>query len=121
MCVHTSAGCGGSAAKYCRRRKNDIDHEKVQKAINQAKEEDYPAPQAARGHQREAATVIKEDEYYLEAALEGRRPSEMMNAGIMVPLWYLSWWLNTYGCNNWRRRNALPMIKRYKGRKLGWT
>ena len=31
----------------------------------------------ARGHQREAATVIKEDEYYLEAALEGRRPSEM--------------------------------------------
>ena len=75
----------------------------------------------AGGHQREAATVIKEDEYYLEAALEGRRPSEMMNAGIMVPLWYLSWWLNTYGCNNWRRRNTLPMIKRYKGRKLGWT
>lgn len=74
----------------------------------------------AAGQQRETASIIKDNEYYFEAAKTGRRPSEMINAGIMVPFWYISWWLNTYGCNNWRKRNGLPMVRRYKGRKPRW-
>lgn len=105
--------------KYYRRRKTTLTMRKCERQSTRRRKKVTSAAGVGE-QQRKIASTIKEDEYYLDAAVEGRRPSEMMNAGIMVPFWYCVWWHHTHGCNNWRRRNALPMIKRYRGRKTRW-
>lgn len=39
-------------------------------------------------------------------------PRTLINQKIEVPLPYIVSWLQTYGTNNWRRRNGLPMLRR---------
>lgn len=38
-------------------------------------------------------------------------PKQLINQGIVVPFIYLCAWYRTYGCNNWRKRNGLPMLR----------
>lgn len=38
-------------------------------------------------------------------------PKILIQNGIEVPLSYLCTWYKTMGCNNWRKRNKLPMLR----------
>lgn len=38
-------------------------------------------------------------------------PKILIDRGIPVPFKYLCIWYQTMGCNNWRKRNKLPMLR----------
>lgn len=38
-------------------------------------------------------------------------PKILIQNGIEVPLSYLCTWYKTMGCNNWRKRNGIPMLR----------